>query len=512
MGNENNKSIKEIDRIKSFPLPLNILFEEEVISYSEYEVEKYKFPKKLISNYAGKEGYLAAGDLILADIKMSNKKNNLDFTICNLREDITQGLLSKANFKISIEMPSFNITIDEAVSLKDGSIIYSDVDYSEKLIVYSDDTPFARGEAGVIDDSLGVVITDLIEAGEQNDVSKIDNCSIKIRPVFSKTECSLGDLLTIQTNSIIESDTLSGDPVEIKILNKIYYTDVLVIDDKFAFRVRKDFSKDIAKNNLKETQMLSEKVQVLENSISTLKKNFFCDQNENNEVLKGPEKFFELLNSYEPGVLINYLALEHPQTIAFVFSCLNPDKASYLIGALPDDLKTEVIRRMAVMNTVDSSIIPELYNYIESKFENASDSFSGLLTGIDGVTGLFSFFDRATELKIIEDLEKTDAELVEELKNRLLIFEDIMFMDDRSIQRFLREVDVNYLAKALKGTDEEIKERIFRNMSKRASALLLEDMDFMGDLSKNMINDAKEFLEDTMRTLYNQGEILIIRE
>ncbi|MBL8992771.1 MAG: flagellar motor switch protein FliG [Spirochaetia bacterium] len=222
-------------------------------------------------------------------------------------------------------------------------------------------------------------------------------------------------------------------------------------------------------------------------------------------------KPFDFVRRTDPQHLVNFLQSEHPQTIALVLAYLDPKKASEVLSELPVEIQADVAKRIAKMDRTTPEVLREVERVLERKLSTlASEDFSSA-GGIDAIVEVLNLADRSTEKTIIETLEEEDPELAEEIKKRMFVFEDIVLLDDKSIQKVLREVDNNDLAKALKAVDEEVKEKIFRNMSKRAVTLLKEDMEFMGPTRLSDVEDAQQKVVNIIRKLEEDGEVVIAR-
>jgi len=163
------------------------------------------------------------------------------------------------------------------------------------------------------------------------------------------------------------------------------------------------------------------------------------------------------------------------------------------------------------MDRTSPDVLREVERVLERKLSTLASEDYTSAGGIDSIVEVLTHVDRGTEKIIIEALEEEDPELAEEIKKRMFVFEDIVFLDDRAIQKVLREVDTQDLAKALKGVDAEVQEKIFRNMSKRASALLREDMDFMGPVRLRDVEEAQQKIVNIIRKLEEAGDIVVAR-
>lgn len=220
---------------------------------------------------------------------------------------------------------------------------------------------------------------------------------------------------------------------------------------------------------------------------------------------------FDFIRRTDPSHLLNFIQGEHPQTIALILAYLDPQKAAAILAELPHNIQADVARRIAEMKRTSPDVLREVERVLERKLSTlASEDFTQA-GGIDTIVEILNNVDRGTEKIIIEALEEEDPELAEEIKKRMFVFEDIVLLDDRSIQKVLREVDTQELAKALKGVDAEVQEKIFRNMSKRAASLLREDMDFMGPIRLRDVEESQQKIVNIIRKLEDAGDIVVAR-
>lgn len=220
---------------------------------------------------------------------------------------------------------------------------------------------------------------------------------------------------------------------------------------------------------------------------------------------------FDFIRRTDPAHLLNFIQGEHPQTIALILSYLDPQKASNILSALPHQIQADVAKRIATMDRVSPDVLREVERVLERKLSTLASEDYTSAGGIDSVVEILNLVDRGTEKTIIEALEEEDPELAEEIKKRMFVFEDIVLLDDRAIQKVMREVDNTDLAKALKSVDSEVQDKIFKNMSKRAANLLREDMDFMGPVLLKDVEDAQQKIVNIIRKLEEAGEIVVAR-
>lgn len=220
---------------------------------------------------------------------------------------------------------------------------------------------------------------------------------------------------------------------------------------------------------------------------------------------------FDFTRRTEPTQLLNFIQGEHPQTIALILAYLEPEKASLILSALPPERQSEVARRIAIMDTTSPDIIKEVERVLERKLSSVAPQELRQAGGVKSVVEIINRVDRATEKTIMEALEVQDPELAEEIKKLMFVFEDIVMIDDRSIQRILREVESQDLALALKGASKEVSEKIFTNMSTRASDMLREDIEFMGPVRLRDVEEAQQRIVNIIRRLEETGEIVVAR-
>lgn len=220
---------------------------------------------------------------------------------------------------------------------------------------------------------------------------------------------------------------------------------------------------------------------------------------------------FSIARKADAHQLLNIITNEHPQTIALVLCYLQPDKAAQILSALPEDVQSEVALRIASMSNTSPAVVKEIEKVLDTKLSNIVKSDMTVLGGVETLVDILNQVDRTTEKNITEGLEKENAELAEKIKESMFVFEDIITLDDVSIQRVLREVETKELALALKGCSEEVANAIYRNQSKRASAALKEDMEFLGPVRLMDVEKAQMKIVAVIRRLDEAGEIVISR-
>ncbi len=220
---------------------------------------------------------------------------------------------------------------------------------------------------------------------------------------------------------------------------------------------------------------------------------------------------FDFIRKADPGQLINFIQNEHPQTIALILAYLEPDQAASVLSALPPELQVEVARRIALMDRTTPEVLREVEKVLERKLSSVMSQDYTTAGGVQALVEVINRVDRATEKTIIETLEVQDPELADNIKKLLFVFEDIVQLDDRSVQLILREVDSHDLALALKGAGEEVMSKIERNISKRAAQMLKEDIEYMGPVRLREVEEAQQRIVAVIRSLEEQGQIVITR-
>lgn len=220
---------------------------------------------------------------------------------------------------------------------------------------------------------------------------------------------------------------------------------------------------------------------------------------------------FDSIRKTEPAQLLNFIQGEHPQAIALVLAYLNPSKASQILSALSPEIQSDVAKRIAVMDRTSPEIIKEVESVLEKKLSSVAANEYASAGGVQAIVDVLNQVDRGTEKNILDKLEENDPELVEEIKKRMFVFEDIVLLSDRAVQLVLRQVETHDLALALKTASDEVEEIITGNMSKRAAEMLSEDIEYMGPVRIREVEDAQQRIVNVIRELEESGEIVIAR-
>ena len=220
---------------------------------------------------------------------------------------------------------------------------------------------------------------------------------------------------------------------------------------------------------------------------------------------------FEFVRKTDPSQVLNFIQDEHPQTIAMILSYLSPAQSAMILGALTPEKQADVAKRIAKMDRTSPDVIKEVERVLERKLSSLINQDYTIVGGVDAIVGILNTVDRGTDKHIMESLEIEEPELADEIRKKMFVFEDILLLDDRAIQRVLRDVDNNDLAVALKGANEEVQNVIFKNLSKRLAAMIREDMEFMGPVRMKDVEEAQQKIVGIIRKLEDSAEIVISR-
>ncbi len=220
---------------------------------------------------------------------------------------------------------------------------------------------------------------------------------------------------------------------------------------------------------------------------------------------------FDFLRKTDPSQLLTFIQNEHPQTIALIIAYLESDQAAIVLGSLPPEFQADVARRVAIMDRTSPDVIREVERVLERKLSSLMTQDFTTAGGVKAIVEVLNRVDRTTEKSIIETLEVDNPELAEDIKRLMFVFEDIVMLDDRSLQMVLREVDTKDLSLALKATPQEVADKVFKNMSKRAADMLKEEIEFMGPVKIRDVEEAQLKVVNVIRSLEDKGEIVISR-
>ncbi|AOM83189.1 flagellar motor switch protein FliG [Salisediminibacterium beveridgei] len=220
---------------------------------------------------------------------------------------------------------------------------------------------------------------------------------------------------------------------------------------------------------------------------------------------------FDFARKADAQQIFNFIQNEHPQTIALILSYLSSEQSGQILSDLPQEVQADVAKRIALMDSTSPEIVNEVESILEKKLSSTVTQDYTQAGGIEAVVEVLNSVDRSTERTILDALEIQDPELAEEIKKRMFVFEDIVTLDNRSIQRVIRDVENEDLQLSLKVASEEVKETVFNNMSQRMSDTFREEMEFMGPVRLRDVEEAQTRIVAVIRRLEEAGEIVIAR-
>ncbi len=220
---------------------------------------------------------------------------------------------------------------------------------------------------------------------------------------------------------------------------------------------------------------------------------------------------FEFLKKADPAQVLSFIQDEHPQTIALILAYMPMNNAALILSKLPSDLRADVAGRIAMMEQTPPEVIRRVEQVLEKKVSSLISQEMTQAGGPKALVDLLNRVDRSTERLIMDSLTENNPELADTVKNMMFVFEDITQLDDRAIQAIMKEVDMKELATALKGTPHEVQEKIYKNMSERAVAMLKEDMEFMGPVRLRVVEESQQKIVAVIRKLEESGEVVIGR-
>ena len=220
---------------------------------------------------------------------------------------------------------------------------------------------------------------------------------------------------------------------------------------------------------------------------------------------------FQFFNDADAQQLATSFQNENPQLIALILAYLKPEKSAAVLNFLPPEVQTAVAFKIAEMESTNPEIIADIEKIVENKFSSVVIQDFSKAGGVESLATILNRVDRTTEKKIMESIEARDKDLVEQIKDLMFVFEDIVKLEDRAIQRILREVDNKDLAMSLKGSNQEVKDKIFKNMSERARIMLTDDMEYMGPVRAKDVQECQSKIVGIIRMLESSGEIVVLR-
>ncbi|WP_409253698.1 flagellar motor switch protein FliG [Bacillus sp. SCS-153A] len=222
-------------------------------------------------------------------------------------------------------------------------------------------------------------------------------------------------------------------------------------------------------------------------------------------------KPFDFARRADASQILNFIQNEHPQTIALILSYLNPQQAGQILSELSQEVQADIARRIAQMDGTSPEVISEVEAILERKLSTTVTQDYSQTGGVEAVVEVLNGVDRSTERTILDALEIQDPELAEEIKKRMFVFEDIVTLDNRSIQRVIRDSENEDLLLSLKVSSEEVKDIVYKNMSTRMVETFKEEMEFMGPVRLRDVEEAQSRIVSVIRRLEDAGEIIIAR-
>lgn len=221
------------------------------------------------------------------------------------------------------------------------------------------------------------------------------------------------------------------------------------------------------------------------------------------------EKRLKAIQSIPPDALIQLIQNEHPQTISLIIAHLEPHIASEVMSLLPDEIKSDVAYRIANLDKIASGMLEEIDTVLEEILANKDTSATQKAGGVPRLAEILNMIDGTLAEQIIEEIEEDDPDLAEEIRQNMFVFDDIVLVDDRGLQKVLRSVESQELAVALKAATDEVKQKIFRNMSERAAEILKEEMEVSGAIRIKDVTDAQQKITKIVQDMERKGELVI---
>jgi flagellar motor switch protein FliG len=220
---------------------------------------------------------------------------------------------------------------------------------------------------------------------------------------------------------------------------------------------------------------------------------------------------FEVLRKADASQILAFVQSEHPQTIAVILAYMEPQPASRVLSGLPPELQNEVAARIARMGRISPELVKDVETLVERRLSSVANDEAIGVGGVSSIVPILNNADRTSERAILDSLEQLDPDLADEIRSRMFVFENIVQLDDRVIQKLLRRVDTKTLALALKGTAEEVTSKVFKNLSQKAAELLRDDMEVLGPVRIRDVEQAQREIITAIRVLEDQGEVVLSR-
>lgn len=218
---------------------------------------------------------------------------------------------------------------------------------------------------------------------------------------------------------------------------------------------------------------------------------------------------FQFLKRADPSQVCSFIQDEHPQTISLILAHMNPAISSIILSSLPQDVQSDVVIRIATMDRTAPEIVREVERVLERKMASVFSQGFTFAGGVKDVAEILNMIERSTEKTIMADLEERDPELADEIARLMFTFDDIIFVDDSGIQKTLREVESKDLALALKASNDEVANKVYKNMSERAREMIKEEIEYMGPVRMKNVEEAQQKIVAVIRRLEESGDVVI---
>ena len=218
---------------------------------------------------------------------------------------------------------------------------------------------------------------------------------------------------------------------------------------------------------------------------------------------------FEFLKRADPGQIVTFIQDEHPQTISLILAHLRPSTSAIVLSALSSEIQADVVTRIATMERTPPEVVREVERVLERKMASVFTQGFTFAGGVKEVAEILNNIDRSAEKAIMGQLEENDPDLADEIARLMFTFDDLIFVEDSGIQKALREIESKDLALALKGSNEDVRDKVLGNMSERAREMILEEIEFMGPVRLKNVEEAQQKIVGAIRTLEEAGELII---
>ncbi len=295
-----------------------------------------------------------------------------------------------------------------------------------------------------------------------------------------------------------------GEPLANRLLERLNASEKEVINNHLS-KIR-TISPDVVEQVAREFAAVAQRYRSMSRKPSSKQNAPGKNQGRDSDELAGGLKALSALSADE---IYDLIKDEQPQTIAIILVHLKTNIASDVIAKLPDEIKTEVAVRIVNLDKVTSAIVDEVNDILKDILKTRNNSIAKVTGGIDLLAEILNQTDEISSELILSELEEVDMEMAAQIKQRMFVFEDIVLVDDRGVQKLLRKVETLELAIALKAASEEVKEKIFKNMSERAGEMLKEEIEDMGPVRMKEVTDAQQNITNIIQEMETKGELII---